>query len=355
MHLLCAISGHGLGHLAQTAPVLNALREMLPELRLTLWTSLPGAPLKQRIQSPFELRQEGADVGLCMHNAMHVDIPASQRAYLDFHAAWDARITQESAWLKRDRVDGVICNAAYLPLAAAHDAGIPGVGFSSLNWHDICQPYLGNTPSMASVFAQIRSAYATARTFYGLTPGLPLPEFCRSQLMPPVAGRGLAKAADIRAALNRPAQARLVLVGFGGVAYAAASNLPVLPDVVWLTPEPAATERTDIQPIAQLDMPFLDILASADALITKVGYGSYVEAAAHGIPVLYLNRPDWPESAWLNTWLHQHASACGISEAAFNTAGIQRALLQLWASPSMPEVQTFNVLAAATLLDALRN
>ena len=36
MHLLADISGHGLGHLSQIAPVLNALAALCPTLRLTV-------------------------------------------------------------------------------------------------------------------------------------------------------------------------------------------------------------------------------------------------------------------------------------------------------------------------------
>ena len=43
-------------------------------------------------------------------------------------------------------------------------------------------------------------------------------------------------------------------------------------------------------------MNFADLLASSDALLCKPGYGSFVEAASCGVPVLYVARPDWPES-----------------------------------------------------------
>ena len=41
MRLLATISAHGLGHLAQSAPVLNALRRRVPQLDLTVASTLP--------------------------------------------------------------------------------------------------------------------------------------------------------------------------------------------------------------------------------------------------------------------------------------------------------------------------
>ena len=49
MHLFVDISSHGFGHLAITAPALDALAEIAPELRLTVRSGLPRQKLAQRI------------------------------------------------------------------------------------------------------------------------------------------------------------------------------------------------------------------------------------------------------------------------------------------------------------------
>jgi hypothetical protein len=54
-HLLATISSHGLGHLAQSAPVLNALRRRLPDLRLTVASQLPEKRLRTRIDGEFDI------------------------------------------------------------------------------------------------------------------------------------------------------------------------------------------------------------------------------------------------------------------------------------------------------------
>jgi hypothetical protein len=66
MKLLAVISQHGLGHLAQAAPVLNALRKQQPDLALTIWSGLSPVALRARIEGPFTHRHESADVGLLM-------------------------------------------------------------------------------------------------------------------------------------------------------------------------------------------------------------------------------------------------------------------------------------------------
>ena len=48
-HLLLAVSGHGYGHLAQCAPVINALWQRLPRLRLTVCSRLERGVIADRL------------------------------------------------------------------------------------------------------------------------------------------------------------------------------------------------------------------------------------------------------------------------------------------------------------------
>ncbi|MGD2112695.1 MAG: hypothetical protein PVI50_04855, partial [Gammaproteobacteria bacterium] len=84
-HLLVAVSGHGYGHLAQCAPVINRLWERLPDLRLTLMSALPRTVLARRLVRDFTHIAAETDPVLRMHSAWEVDRPASCRAYRGFH------------------------------------------------------------------------------------------------------------------------------------------------------------------------------------------------------------------------------------------------------------------------------
>ena len=54
----------------------------------------------------------------------------------------------------------------------------------------------------------------------------------------------------------------------------------------------------------------LDLIASCDLVLTKTGYGTFMECVAHGTPCAFLSRPDWPEAADLEEWL----TASGIGK-----------------------------------------
>lgn len=347
MRLLVAISHHGLGHLAQAAPVLNALHAARPDLSFTVWSGVTRPALAARIHAPFEHRFEAADVGLAMHDAVRVDLAASRAAYLDFHKDWDARVAQEADWLRDQGITGVLANAACLPLAAAARAGIPGVGLCSLNWVDIAGAYLAEQAGMAEVLEQMTAAYRSARAFLRATPAMPMDWLENREALPPIAARGVARVDALRARLGLAAEERLVLIGFGGIGYQASRPLPMLTGTRWLVPDDWSEKRADLIPFASAGLPFLDLLASCDTLVTKVGYGSFVEAAAASIPVLYIDRPDWPETPFLADWLHAHTRAAAIDEAGLFDTEIGVLLAAIQAGPGMPGIAADGAATAA--------
>ena len=348
MKLLAAISQHGLGHLAQAAPVLNALRRLHPALELTLWSGLSDAALRARIEGPFVHRHETADVGLQMHDAMRVDGSASHVAYQAFHADWPARVQAEADWLRAAQFDRVFVDVAYLPLAAAAVAGIPGIALCSLNWADICAAYLADLSGMATILEQMNSAYAAAEVFLQPTPAMPMPQLARRQAIDPIASCGGNQRQELIRKLALPTNSKLVLLGFGGVAYQGQGSLPRIDKVVWLTPDDwQNVARPDRIPFSRCGMAFIDLLASSDALITKVGYGSFVEAAAHGVPVLYLDRPDWPETPYLAEWLMRQANAGVIDETILFSSLLEQALQALWQQPPKPAIRAEGAMQAA--------
>jgi UDP-N-acetylglucosamine:LPS N-acetylglucosamine transferase len=92
-------------------------------------------------------------------------------------------------------------------------------------------------------------------------------------------------------------------------------------------------ERPDTIALESLPMSFSDLLASADVLLCKPGYGSFVEAACSGTPVLYVNRPDWPESPALIAWLQQEGVCREVTREQLAQGDIEQELRALCAAP----------------------
>ena len=47
----------------------------------------------------------------------------------------------------------------------------------------------------------------------------------------------------------------------------------------------------------------LDLLASSDLVLTKTGYGTFVECADDRGSLFFLSREDWPENPDFESWM----------------------------------------------------
>ncbi len=337
--LYVAISGHGLGHLAQTAPVLNQLHRIDPGIEFVVRTALPRETLALRLAMPFEHVPEASDCNLVMHDAIRADVPASLAAYREFHRDWLRKVDAEARQLEAMKVDAVFSNVGYLPLAAAHQAGLPSMAMCSLNWADIFRHYLGNEPEAAAILDQMLEAYAGARAFLRPEPSMPMVDLANAVAIPPVVQPGRNRRAELVGKLGLAHGDRLVLVGMGGIAYRPpARHWPSIPGVLFLAPDDWQTGHPAIRLLRETGLVFRDALASADALITKPGYGSYVEAASAGVPVLTIPRPDWPETTYLNDWLQGKARVLEIPEQRLLAGELAEPLEQVWAMPAKSPV-----------------
>jgi len=340
MHLLACISHHGRGHLAQTAPVLNALQALWPGLRLTVRSALQHSVLTGRIHGPFEHDPQAADCGFLMQDALRIDLEASLQAYRAFHADWEARVSREAENLLAAGIDGVLSNVAYLPLAAARAAGLRSAALCSLNWLDIFRHYLGDALDGTVIMGQMAAAYQSAAAFFRPAPSMPMADLANARAVPPIAHPGVERRDELRRRLQLPAGCRLILVGMGGITYRLQGEGWCRGrGVAWLVPDDWNTDGRRVYGFSETGMPFGDLLASCDALVTKPGYGSFVEAAGAGVPVLYLPRRDWPETPHLVDWLCRNARALEIEEVAWHEGGIEAALERLWAQPRRPPVR----------------
>jgi UDP:flavonoid glycosyltransferase YjiC (YdhE family) len=329
-HLVVSLSGHGFGHVAQIAPILNLLHERMPQLRITVRSTVPLSHLHSRIHAPFTHLPSEGDIGMVMSSALDIRIEESREAYRAFHANWEARVADEARLLHELKADLVFSNVGYLPLAGAQRAGIPNAALCSLNWADIYRHYFGDD----NIAIQIHDCYANADAFLRATPGMSMLGLPNLIPVAPIAVVGKNRRDELNRRLKLSVDEKLVLVSMGGIA----SRLPVekwprIDGVRWLVQSSWQIEHPDAIILETLQMSFSDLLASSDALICKPGYGSFVEAASCGVPVLYVSRADWPESSALIAWLQQHGLCREVSRDVLEQGMIAEVLKKIWNSP----------------------
>lgn len=331
-HLVVSISGHGFGHVAQTAPILNLLHERMPQLRLTVRSAVPSAFLRSRIKAPFDLLPSEGDIGMVMSSALDVRVEESRTAYRTFHSGWDARVAEEARLLRELGADMAFSNVGYLSLAGAQLEGIANAALCSLNWSDIYRHYCGAD----AIAAQMHASYTNADAFFRATPGMAMGDLRNLIPVAPIAVAGNSRRDELDRLLHLSKEEKLVLVSMGGIA----SRLPVecwprIDGVRWLVQDSWRVTHPDAIVLESLPFNFEDLLASCDALLCKPGYGSFAEAACSGTPVLFVTREGWPEAPALVAWLRQHGVCREVSRDQIERGDIAKELLSLWDTPEV--------------------
>ncbi len=339
MHLVVSISGHGFGHVAQTAPVLNALHGLIPDLRITVRSPVARKHLASRIKAPFSHLSSEGDIGMVMNSPLSVDAEKSRVAYHAFHRNWEGRVAKEAGLLKDLHADFVLSNVGYLPLAGAARANIPCVALCSLNWADIYRHYCIASGRDEDIASEIANCYARAKAFLRATPGMEMKDLPNLILVEPIAEIGQNRRDELKRNLHLSEDERLIMVSMGGIAgRVPVENWPRMDGVRYLVQAAWQVRHPDAIVIESLPFPFPDLLASSDALICKPGYGSFVEATSSNVPVLYTPRPDWPESRPLIAWLEERGNCLEIPQGALLEGCLDSALRTLWERPAPPAV-----------------
>lgn len=352
--LYTAVSYHGYGHVAQTAPVVNALRRLRPDLRLVLQCAAPHDLLRTRFEGPFEHVSRAPDFGMRMESSLDVLARASHDDYLALHENWPAVVAEEWSRIATHAPDLIVANVPYLTLAAARLGGVPAVGLASLDWAHVYAAYCGELPGASSIIDDMMSAYASASVILNPEPSMSMPGLQNLRSIGPIARTGQRRRSELLGRCGCGEGARLVALFLGGVATPLPlACWPAHADLHWLVPEYLCSERSDMSALERLGVPYVDVVASADALVTKPGYGSFVEAACHGVPVLYVRRPGWPEEPYLVDWLTGRATCLEVTRAQLERGELATALERLWSLPRVPAVPATGAMDAAAALAAL--
>ena len=366
--LLVAISAHGLGHLGQVAPVCNQLTSLRPDLSLTLWSALPSQALSARIKGNFEHIAHPCDLGLIMHDAMRVNVEASWAAYADREANWSLHLETACKLLRDAAPDLILSDVGDMPLAAAQKLGIPGIAMSSLNWADTARFYFEALPDSTAVLDRITHIYDNATAAFRLTPGMPM-RGVTEHILPPVGARIAHTRSALEALLSTHIDPSLmsrprILIGMGGIeTQLTYEQWPVQSAFTLLVANQInfPAEGCATQGIVNADrlcdatgLIFADLLGCCDAVICKPGYGTFVEAALAGIPVMYVERNDWPEQQVLVAWLNENARCAKLTPEALQEGHFQEALTSLLVQSAKTSIeQNGATIAALEILDWL--
>ncbi len=352
----CAISGHGFGHAAQVVPVLNELGRRNPFLKVLLRTTVPSHFFRTRLTVPWELSVEEQDVGCVQQGPLNIDVPATWKAYHDFHDNWEYRLREEVDTMKRYRPDLVLSNISYLALDAGEHVGVPTIGFGSLSWDQVLQELVDSpTAEQCRIIGHIQEVYKRTELVIRLAPSLPMNSFARHLDVGPIGHKSTNEDRFRNGNGSPPTKALVVLIALGGVPL---DPLPFdildqLAPYQFLLDMNLSANYARVKSTRHISKSFVELFEEADIILSKPGYGTVMEAVAVGKPIVYVRRYNFADEGVVAEYAHRYGKACELSKQKFYAGAWGEALEEVVDLPAPTELPPESgVKAAADIINS---
>jgi hypothetical protein len=346
------ISGHGFGHASRQVEIINALGR-LTERPLILRTAVSPDLLARTLRVPYQLASGPCDTGIVQATSVSHDDPATVAAADEFYRTYDDRIAEEARRLAAWKPHLIVGDIPPLAFSVATRLGIPAVAIGNFTWDWIYEAHPGFLPGGARHLDRIREAYR------GVDLALELPfsggfeVFPRVERLPLVARRSTRNPLEARAHFGLPRHARVALLTFGGYGLPALDLAAIDCRDEWLivttdrvsAPDASALRHVRLiseQVFLDGDFRYEDLVAAADVVVTKPGYGIIAECISTGTAMLYTSRGIFREYDVLVSALPGVVRSRFISHADLFAGRWRTALEGLLAQPKPETVMPAN-------------
>jgi L-arabinokinase len=344
--LVYFISGHGFGHASRSIEVINALLVRAPDLPVHVRTAAPRWLFDLTVRGAIDLTPLETDPGVVQHDSLRLDADETVRRADAYVRALPALAATEAAHLRQLDAAFVVADIPPLGLEAARLAGVPAVAVGNFTWDWIFRAYPGGGAAADAIGETYRRAGRALR--------LPLhggfdtvPEVTD---VPFVARKAQHRPADTRGRLGLP-EGRLALVSFGGYGVSGidldalsrtrgwtllvSASVPFGPGRV---PLAEAAARGALHPLDEpamyaMGLRYEDVVAAADVVVTKPGYGIISECAANDTALLYTDRGHFIEYDVLVREMPRHVRCAYLPQVQILRGDWQGALDALIEAP----------------------
>ena len=342
------ISGHGFGHASRDVEVINILGSASPAPRIILRSAVSPDLLRRTLRVPYELRPGVCDTGIIQASSITHDDPATVEAALDFYREWDRRADAECRALAGDGVDVVVGDIPPLAFEVAARLRVPSVAIGNFTWDWIYQTHPGFADRGAAVIETIRRAYRHATLALELPFAGGFEVFTDVRQLPLIARHATQPRDRTRAHFGLPRDRAVVLLSFGGYGLPSLdlTAIDCLDEWTVVTTDRVSTAGaslpTNVVSIVEeafltSDIRYEDLVATADVVLTKPGYGILAECISTGTAMLYTSRGQFREYDLMVREMPRYVRCRFIDHADLFAGRWREALNALRAQPPAPE------------------
>ena len=304
------ITGHGFGHAVRSYQVIRALKKAAPQWQIHVRTTAPDW-LFQDPSAPVAYHQIKLDIGIIQKDSLAMQLTETLRSCRDLHEEVSSLIASELAFLRQHRISLIASDIPPLAFEVAAQAKIPSVAITNFAWNWIYRAYLEQYPAFLPLIEEMESFYRKATLAMTLPYACDLNVFPFREAIPWITRTSSRSKQEARAKFALPQSATIVLLTFGGLGLERLpwERLQRLRDYYFVGTDKKRQCEGNVSVLPEMQPEYCDLVRAADVIIAKPGYGIVADIIAHKVPVLYVERDDFPESPYLIQALNDLATA----------------------------------------------
>ncbi|KAF7731008.1 hypothetical protein EC973_001054 [Apophysomyces ossiformis] len=358
----------GWGHATRANQIISDILKLPAQHKVYVISTASSFIFQGVIELGAIYRHAEIDAGVVQPLPYTVDREQTIRHLRQFLARRPVTLATEIDWLKKVQADCVVCDAPFLPCAAAAGANVPAAIASNFTFDEVynglregdsldeeilemlqqvvgdyeCADLLIRLPGAIRIPSFDNTAYLVPQTpanatFPGIVNGKPqLPCVSVSTIrnnrskmprrivdVPLVFRKYRREREDVLQSLAIPPEIytthKILLLSFGGQALGKSGFGESLPPgwicIVCAAPDSISMPHGFYRAPKNAYVP--DLTNAADVVLGKLGYGTCSECVGHGKPFVYVSRPQFIEEHGLLKLMHNQGSAVEMSRQDF--------------------------------------
>lgn len=358
MSLAYYITAHGYGHGTRSCDILRAVRELDPALPITVISDLPREFLASRLPGAgWSFLPGRFDVGMVQRDSIKVDVAATLAECRALLEAAPMLQQQQESFLRSAGVRAVVSDIPAIPLAAARACGLPALAVGNFAWDWIYDEFAAGDPAWRPAVDHFRQRYALCDLLLRLPFAEPMSSFPRKHDIGVPARPGTQRRADLAARTGADPAKPWVLLSFTSLDWspAALDRVLSLRDWDFFTVRPLAWAGHNLHAVDRREIPYSDVLASCDVVLTKPGFGVLAECAVNDKPMIFVERTDFREYPILEAAVRRHFRHAYLPAEQLYRGELREALEAVAAAPTAhhPVPAGGDRAAARIILDAV--
>ena len=283
--------------------MINDIGRRRPDTRIVVRSGVPRWFLESSLRVSAELEEADTDSGIAQLDSLALDEDETARRAARFYADFARRVDAEAELLRDRHAAVVVGDIPPLAFAAAARAAVPSLAIGNFTWDWIYEGYPRFEEIAPGVIGLIRAAYGCATRAMRLPLHGGFASLASAVEDIPLIVRQSALGRDAaRRALQLSPSETVVLASFGGYGLrldfrSIARRSPFRLIVTDREADDGGSAGGDdrllrlvVSDLRSRGIHYEDLVAAADVVVTKPGYGIISECVANGTAVLYTAR-----------------------------------------------------------------